>query len=400
MPSGEVPDALACAAVEDRPMPEPETPRVLVAGGGVAGLETCLALRAFLGEADLSVDLLCREARFEYRPLAVLEPFEGAPAWSMELERFAADQDVRLIRDSLAAVQPETRVAVTAYSGHRAYDALVVCVGARAVRSLAGAITFRGGRDAKVVAAAIDAVRPGERATIAFAVPGETCWTLPLYELAILAARRLARRGTRAHVLLASPEASPLEVFGAQASAAVIELLDQRGVEFIGGTRPVAADAGELELDDGQRIPASAIVSLPRLLGRRVPGLPQDAVGFVAVDEHQRVPSAEGLYAAGDVTTFPFKQGGLAAQQADAAADRPAPVRAGAEGRALHRRRAHLPPRTHTRGRSGTARVLPVVAAEQDRRAPPGPVPDDARRSTTGAGAAPDRRRPPYQRRR
>jgi sulfide:quinone oxidoreductase len=302
-------------------MPEPETPRILVAGGGVAGLETCLALRAFLGEADLSIDLLCREARFQYRPLAVLEPFQGAPAWSMELERFAADQDVRLIRDALAAVQPERRVAITAYSGRLAYDALVVSVGARAVRSLAGSITFRGGRDAKAVEAALDAVRPGERATIAFAVPGETCWTLPLYEVAILAARRLELRATRAHVVLATSEASPLEAFGAQASAAVSELLDRRGIEFIGGVRPVAADAGELALDDGQRIPASAIVSLPNLVGRRVPGLPQDAVGFVAVDEHQRVLGAAGVYAAGDVTTFPFKQGGLAAQQADAAAE-------------------------------------------------------------------------------
>jgi hypothetical protein len=76
-------------------------------------------------------------------------------------------------------------------------------------------ITFRGGRDAKAVGTALDAVRPGERATIAFAVPGDTCWTLPLYELAILAAARLALRGTRAHVVLASPETSPLQAFGA-----------------------------------------------------------------------------------------------------------------------------------------------------------------------------------------
>jgi sulfide:quinone oxidoreductase len=302
-------------------MPESDAPHIVVAGGGVAGLETCLALRSFLGEADLSIDLLCREARFEYRPLAVLEPFDGAPAWSMELEHFAADQDVRLIRDALAAVRPEERIASTAYSGQLSYDALVVCVGARAVHSLAGAITFRGGGDAKAVAAALDAVRPGERATIAFAVPEDGGWTLPLYELAILAATRLSLRGTRAHVVLASPERSPLEAFGEQASAAVSDLLDAHDVEFIGGVRPLAADAGELELDDGQRIPASATVSLPSLLGRRIPGLPQDAAGFVAVDEHQRVLATDAVYAAGDVTTFPFKQGGLAAQQADAAAE-------------------------------------------------------------------------------
>ena len=143
-------------------MAEADSPHIVIAGGGVAGLEACVALRSFLGEHELSIDLLCREHRFEYRPLAVLEPFGGAPAWSMELERFAADQDVRLVRDSLAAVEPDRHIAITAYSGRLAYDALLVCVGARAVRALPGAITFRGGRDAAAVRGALDAMRPGD----------------------------------------------------------------------------------------------------------------------------------------------------------------------------------------------------------------------------------------------
>ena len=298
-----------------------DVPRIVIAGGGVAGLETCLALRAFIPEDDLRIDLLSRDRRFEYRPLTVLEPFGGAPAWKMELERFSADQGVGLIRDMLAAVEPDAHVAVPAYSARLPYDALVVCVGARAVRTIPGAIVFRGGRDAQAIGAAIDAIQPGERATIAFAAPGDAFWTLPLYELAILAAARLRARGTRAHVVVASPEAEPLEAFGPVASAVVRELLDARGIEFVGGARPIAADAGELELDDGDRLSVSAVVALPGLQGRRITGLVQDGMGFVAVDEHQRAPGADDVYAAGDITTFPLKQGGLAAQQADAAAE-------------------------------------------------------------------------------
>jgi sulfide:quinone oxidoreductase len=298
-----------------------DSPRVLIAGGGVAGLEACLALRSFLNEDELHVDLLSRERRFEYRPLAVLEPFDGAPAWSMELERFAADQDVRLVRDSLAAVEPHRHEAITAYSGRLAYDALLVCVGARAVRALPGAITFRGGRDAAAVRAALDAMQPGDRGTIAFAIPFGAFWTLPLYELAILAAARLRERGVRARVVMTSPEAAPLEAFGADASAAVADLLDARGIEFVDCARAISADAGEMELDDGRRIEARAVITLPDLVGRRVTGLPQDAVGFIAVDAHCRVPGADGVYAAGDVTTFPLKQGGVATQQADAAVE-------------------------------------------------------------------------------
>jgi sulfide:quinone oxidoreductase len=180
---------------------------------------------------------------------------------------------------------------------------------------------FRGSRDATAVGALIDAIRPGEHATIAFAVPTGSFWTLPLYELAILAAARLRVRGTRAHVVLATPERAPLEAFGAPASEGVRDLLDDRGIEFLGGARAVAADGGELELDDGQRIATAAVVALPGLVGRRIPGLAQDGMGFVAVDDSQRVPGAPDVYAAGDITTFPLKQGGLAAQQADAAAE-------------------------------------------------------------------------------
>src|SRR5699024_6223966 len=49
-------------------------------------------------------------------------------------------------------------------------------------------------------------------------------------------------------------------------------------------------------------------------------GLPADASGFIPVDEHAAVRGLRDVYAVGDVTDQPLKQGGLAAQQADAAA--------------------------------------------------------------------------------
>ncbi len=290
-------------------------PRIVIAGGGVAGLEACLALRSFLGEEQLSIDLLCPEPRFEYRPLAVLEPFDGAPAWSMELATFAADQGVRLVRGALRAIDPDRRLAIPEHGAPLPYDALLLSVGARPVRAVRGAITFRGTRDAQLVRAALD---PGRHSTIVFTAPLGSFWTLPLYELAILAAARLR---SRAHVVLAVPEPAPLEAFGPRASAAVGELLDAHGIAFRGGARPVAADAGELEFDDGKSIPADAVIALPALRGRPIEGVPHDGEGFVAIDDHGRVEGLDRVYAAGDMTTFPLKQGGLAAQQADAAVD-------------------------------------------------------------------------------
>ena len=65
------------------------------------------------------------------------------------------------------------------------------------------------------------------------------------------------------------------------------------------------------------------MVATPRLEGPRLEGIPQDADGFIPTDSFGRVEGLEnaGVFAAGDATSFPVKQGGLAAQQADAAAE-------------------------------------------------------------------------------
>jgi sulfide:quinone oxidoreductase len=51
-----------------------------------------------------------------------------------------------------------------------------------------------------------------------------------------------------------------------------------------------------------------------------VTGVPQDIAGFTSVDERGRVSGLDDVYAVGDMTSRPLKQGGLAAQQADVAA--------------------------------------------------------------------------------
>ena len=104
------------------------------------------------------------------------------------------------------------------------------------------------------------------------------------------------------------------------------------------------------------------MVALPRVLGRRIEGVPRDDEDFIPIDEHARVEGMAHVYAAGDVANFPVKHGGLAAQQADAAAEAmlaelglpivAASVRPGHPGRPLHRRRAGLPAGAADAGRA------------------------------------------------
>jgi sulfide:quinone oxidoreductase len=67
--------------------------------------------------------------------------------------------------------------------------------------------------------------------------------------------------------------------------------------------------------------PSIASITQPRLVGPRLRGIPAGRDGFIHTDAHGQLAGLDGPFAAGDATTFPIKQGGLAAQQADAVAE-------------------------------------------------------------------------------
>jgi sulfide:quinone oxidoreductase len=294
-------------------------PLVVVAGGGVAALETCLALRAHLHPDELAIALLSPEQEFRLRPLEVLAPFDGPPAWRLPLRRFAADHGIRLIADAAAAVDVDAREVETAGGDRVAYDSLVVAVGARPEPAVPGAVTFRGAGDARGVHDAVESVARSA-GTLAVVIPSGAFWPLPAYELALIARSQLDARDGQARVVLVTPELAPLEAFGPRASAAVAHLLAERGVAFVGGAVATAVAGGRVVVADGRRPAADAAVALPRLRGAPPLRLPSDPDGFVPVDEHGRVSGCPGVYAAGDITDSPLKQGGLATQQADAVA--------------------------------------------------------------------------------
>jgi sulfide:quinone oxidoreductase len=157
---------------------------------------------------------------------------------------------------------------------------------------------------------------------IAFVVPDGASWPVPLYELALMTAERAYDMGQNCALTLATPEESPLGMFGADASRALSVRLAQSGVATLTGVHVDVPRAGVIELHPGDdRLSVDRIVSLPQLEGPAVEGLPRDAQGFLEVDRHGRIAGVADVYAAGDATSFPIKQGGLACQQADAAAE-------------------------------------------------------------------------------
>lgn len=295
--------------------------RVLIAGAGVAALEALLALRDLAGDR-VEIDLLAPTRDFVYRPLTVLEPFGGGQPPRLSLGKILRDQGAGHVFDGLAAVDPERRTIRTTGGDEYGYEALLVATGARPAEALPGALTFPGAASGDDYRDLLAALEQGELRSVAFAVPRQTAWALPLYELALLTAAWLAERSAPApRLLVVTPEPAPLAAFGERASAAVADRLEEHAVELHPGLTPKAAGPDGLVLEDGRVLPADRVVALPCLLGPEIEGLPADDAGFVPVDEHGRVCGLEDVYAAGDATTSPVKQGGLAAQQADAVAE-------------------------------------------------------------------------------
>jgi sulfide:quinone oxidoreductase len=294
---------------------------VLIAGGGVAALEAALALRA-LAEERVSVELLAPEPQFWYRPLAVAEPFGLGEVRQFELSELAAAAGATFSPGALTDVDAGSKLAQTSAGSAVRYDVLLVACGAVPTPAVPGALTFRGPADTEKIRQLLGEIVAGQVERVAFVVPWGAVWSLPIYELALMTAAYLDDRGVeRVELLLVTPEDEPLQLFGRAASDAVRELLEERGIAIQTGAFPVELVDGELRLVPEGSVAAERVVALPRLRGTRIDGLPQTVEGFIPVDAHGQVHGLDDVFAAGDISSFPVKQGGIAAQQADAAAE-------------------------------------------------------------------------------
>jgi sulfide:quinone oxidoreductase len=294
--------------------------RVLVAGAGVAGLETVLALRALApGLADAEV--LAPEREFVYRPMAVAEPFRMGEVRRFPLDRLVTAAGATLRPGAMSEVDWEQKTVRLAEGDVLEYGTLVLALGAQQLEAVPGALTFRGPGDGAALSALLDRATAGGLRRIVFTTPAEATWPLPVYELAFLTAAYFVEHLTRGvEVMLVTPEKRPLAAFGDAASDAIAQLLAIRGIVLETAAVPSHWRDGILELADGGEIAADAVVSLPKLHGRPMKGLPQDENGYVPTDEFGAVLGLTDVYAAGDMTQSPIKQGGIAAQQAEAVA--------------------------------------------------------------------------------
>jgi len=294
-------------------------PRIVIVGGGVAGAEALLALSA-LARVRLDVRLVSRDPDFHYRPLDIDEPFGMGRARRYGLDELARGAGATFVCDALIRIDADARRVLLAGGDELPYDALVMAAGAASHPAFEYGVTFDQQLDPGEFDEILADNRAGFARRLAIIVPAGVSWTLPAYELALRTATWMAQSG-EPEVTLVTPEAEPLGIFGHETATEVARVLEDAGVRLLAGANALPMSNTTYSMrPSGTWGEADRIVALPQLSPPRIPGMPHDQAGWIPADQHGRVPGHDGLYAAGDGTSFWIKQGGIAAQQADAAA--------------------------------------------------------------------------------
>jgi sulfide:quinone oxidoreductase len=296
--------------------------RVVIAGGGVAGLEALMAVRALAG-GRVDLTLIAPEDEFVYRPLGVAAPFAVERIRRASLDRAARDADAEFFPWMVTAVDPGERIVTTSAGRRLDYDALVLAVGARAVPTIAHATTWDDRLNAETIGGLVQDFEQGYSRSLAIVIPPGPGWPLRAYELALFITLDVKGMGIDIQTTIVTPEPAPLALLGPRALALVSKELEQAGIAVASADR-IEVEQGHtaavLLRPSGQRLEVDRVLALPGLRGRPIPGVPPDADGFVEVDEHCSVRGLDRVWAAGDGTAFPVKSGGFAALQADVAA--------------------------------------------------------------------------------
>jgi NADH dehydrogenase FAD-containing subunit len=307
--------------------------RIVVVGGGFAGLESAFLLRSRLGDRA-RLTLVSDRDTFLFKPNTIYIPFGGKlDPLLIPLARPAGKRDIELVSGTVGSVDPDARrVEVDGQSLD--YDFLVLATGAgMAPEEIPGlpehAETIWTPEEmaslGRRLAAAITSARRGERQTILFTVPPGNKCSGPLYEIVLMTETYLRRQKVRERFELvwATYEQTFIQAFGPKLHEVVVPEFAKRGIS--GHTNWVLERVTEdtAQFGNGETVSFDLLVAFPPYVaGVRYEGLPQDERGFLKTElGSRRVGGQERIYAPGDAGDFPVKQAFLAFLQGDASAE-------------------------------------------------------------------------------
>ena len=299
-------------------------PRIVVLGAGFGGLQLASALSAAFGsEGDVVVIDKGDSFMFGFSKLELLFGRASREALSLPY-RAIAKPGVRFVRETIVAIDPETRRVTTDRAEYDA-DYLVLAVGAEmayeATPGLTASASFYTVAGAAELAAAVGSFASGHAVIGVCGIPYK-CTPAPS-ECALLLHDELVSRGVRddCEISYIVPQPSPVPP-SPDAASAVLEAFAERDIRFIPGRRIASLDRDRsvAELDDGNEISYDLFLGVPK---HRAPdvvltsGLAVD--DYVPVDPATLATRYPRVYAVGDCASAGMPKAGAFAESAAAA---------------------------------------------------------------------------------
>jgi sulfide:quinone oxidoreductase len=309
-------------------------PRVLVLGGGFAGLETSFLLRMRAG-SKVDITLVSDRDAFLFKPNTIYVPFGADPAsFLVPLRKPAYKQHIDLVQGSVRAVEPATGMVTLEDGSALHYDFLVIGTGAgmrpEEIPGLAEhAATIWTPDEMLELGQRLRKLREraaaGAEQEVLFCVPPNNKCAGPLYEIVFMLETWLRREGVRDRVKItySTFERSFIQAFGPRLHEVVVAEFAERGIEGHVGELVEEVTADEARFAGGTARRFDHLIAFPPYVAAcRYGALPSDDRGFLETDlETRQVKGHPDIYAPGDAGDFPVKQAFLAMLQADAAAD-------------------------------------------------------------------------------
>jgi sulfide:quinone oxidoreductase len=290
---------------------------ILVLGGGLGGLTAASHLRRLLAP-EHRVVLIEKSQTFSLC-MANLWLMTGERQDPREGERDLSklgERGVELIHGTIEAIDPTARTVQTS-AGMVQGDYLIVALGAaKNPQALPGfveaALNLYERDGAQRIREALEGFSGGRIVVLVSRTPF-SCPSAP-YEAAFLVDSVLRKKGIRERTEIAiyTPEDQPMPVAGAHVGAALVEMLQEHGIEFHPEQIPMKIDPDRrrilFELEDASfdlllGVPAHVAPAAVRESGLT------DASGWIPVDATTLQTRHPGVFAIGDVTAVRLANG-------------------------------------------------------------------------------------------
>jgi sulfide:quinone oxidoreductase len=271
--------------------------RIVVVGGGFAGLESAFLLRSKLGDR-VDVTLVSDRDRFLFKPNTIYIPFGGSEeSLLIPLDGPTDKKGIRFVHGQLDSLDKERRV-VRAGGRELEYDDLILATGAGMrpdeVPGLAehAETIWTADEMARLgerLRGLVDASGDGVRRTILFVVPPNNKCAGPLYEIALMTETWLRKRGVRDRFRLiwTTYEPSYIAAFGPKLHEVVIDEFASRGIEGHTGWRVATVGPWAVHYEGGEGVGYDLLVAFPPYVAAvdySRYGLPSDERGFLACE--------------------------------------------------------------------------------------------------------------------